>query len=74
LKITVRQLPETEVGLTQPISVIPVVRSSEFESATVTQSLTPSKVTAPPYLPATVATAPESVPLLLLPETSATVA
>src|SRR6266540_1857487 len=72
LNMTVRQLPETDVGFTQPIRVNPVVRSSEFESATVTQSLTPSKVSAPPYLPTTVATAPDTVPTLLLPEPSAT--
>ena len=47
--------------------------SSELESLTVTQSLRPSKVSALPYLPANRA-APDTVPVLLLPDASAAVA
>ena len=48
---TVRQRDPIAVGRTQASSVMPVVRSSESASATVTQSLTPSKLSAPPNLP-----------------------
>src|SRR4051794_2014753 len=52
------------LGLTHASSVAAVVRSSEFASATVTQSLTPSKDSAPPYLPPVAHVGPDSVPLL----------
>ena len=68
---TVRQIEFWTFGLTHASSVIPVDRSSELVSAIVTQSLTPSKERAPPFLPAA-QTAPESVPWLPLPEVSAT--
>ena len=60
-------------GFTHASSVMPLLRESEAESATVTQSLTPSKVSAPPDLPAVVQVAPEIVPLLPRPELSASV-
>jgi hypothetical protein len=71
LKITVRQLPARAEGSTHAISVIPVVRSSELLSLTVTQSLMPSNDRALPYLPAVVHAAPLTVPPFALPETSA---
>ena len=50
---------------------MPVVRSSDAASATVTESLTPSKESAPPYLPAAAQVGPfVSVPLLPKPEAS----
>ena len=61
------------VGLTQASSVIPVVRSSEFESLTFTQALVPLKKSALPNLPLVDQVAFESVPVLLLPERSAVV-
>ena len=63
----------TAVGLTHASIVSPVVRSSGFASGTVTQSLTPSKLSAPPNRPAAVRVAPQIVPVLLPPEPSATV-
>jgi hypothetical protein len=60
-------------GRTHASTVMPVVRSREAASATVTQSLTPSNDRAPPYLPAAVQAAPETVPALELPEPSAAV-
>src|SRR6476619_5188449 len=50
-------------GWTHASRVIPVVRSNPAESATVTQSLTPSNERAPPYLPV-VQVAPEIVPVI----------
>src|SRR3954453_19478257 len=73
LSITVRHPVPTAVGRTQPSSVMPVVRSSESASATVTQSLMPSKLSAPPNLPAALRTGPLSVPGLPRPEASAVV-
>ena len=49
-------------GRTHASSVIPVVRSSELASGTVTQSLTPSKLNADPNRPAALHTAPETEP------------
>src|SRR5215831_151343 len=73
LKITVRQTEPSALGCTHASSVIPVVRSSEFESGTVTLSLTPSNERALPCLPPALQTAPETVPLFAEPEASATV-
>src|SRR4051812_1525024 len=69
--MTVRHALPTAVGRTQPSSVMPVVRSRESASATVTQSLTPSKLSAPPNLPAVLRTGPLIVPVLPRPEASA---
>ena len=52
---------------------MPVVRSSDAASATVTQSLTPSNDSAPPERPAAVRVAPRSCPVLPEPDASATV-
>src|SRR6476469_6099673 len=73
LSMTVRQAVPTAVGRTQPSSVMPVVRSSEFESATVTQLLVPLKLSAPPNLPAALRPAPLIAPVLPRPEASAVV-
>src|SRR5918995_5151763 len=69
----VRQ-PPAVLGLTQPSSVMPVVRSSEGASATVTQSLIPSKLSAPPLRPSVVGVAPETVPWFPSPDASVTMA
>ena len=63
------------VGRTQASSVIPVVRSSEFESGTLTKAFVPLKESALPYLPAAAPAhvAFASVPLLPLPDWSVTV-
>src|SRR5262245_23202239 len=51
--------------------VMPVVRCSDAASATVTRSFTPSKVRAPPTLPAVVQVGPpDRVPLLFDPDRS----
>src|SRR4051812_552786 len=63
---------DSVVGLSHASSVIPVVRSSEDESRTVTQAFVPLKDSAPPYLPAAVQVALASVPLLFLPDVSFT--
>ena len=62
-----------DVGRTQASSVIAVVRSRAAVSATVTQSLTPSNESAPPFLPAADQVAPEIVPACPRPEMSASV-
>src|SRR5262249_17298206 len=67
---TVRQ-PLTAAGRTHPSSVIPELRSSEAESATVTQLLAPSNDNALPKRPVAAQVAPLMVPLLPLPEASA---
>src|SRR6187431_888027 len=67
---TVRQLVPSALGLTQASSVIPLVRSSELESGTLTIALVPLKESAPPYLPLVLQAALAIVPLLLLPERS----
>src|SRR3954451_15162282 len=71
--MTVRHALPTAVGRTQPSSVMPVVRSRESASATVTQSLTPSKLRAPPNLPAVLRTGPLIVPVLPRPDASSAV-
>src|SRR5437867_3080842 len=58
-------------GLTHASSVMPAVRSRSLASATVTQSLTPSKDNAAPFLPAVDQEAPEMVPVCALPDASA---
>src|SRR5438093_9378728 len=63
--------PLIAVGDTQASSVMPVVRSREAASATVTQLLTPPNDRALPYFPLVVQVAPETVPLFPLPEASA---
>src|SRR5215471_18308419 len=67
---TVRQLVPSALGLTQASSVIPLVRSSEAESGTLTIALVPLKERAPPYLPLVLQVALAIVPLLLLPDRS----
>src|SRR4051795_726325 len=54
----------TFLGLTHASSVNAFVMSSEFASATVTQSLMPSKDRAPPNFPVVDQTGPDSVPSL----------
>src|ERR687888_506106 len=73
LSMTVRHRDPTAVGRTQASIVMPVVRSSTSASATVTQSLTPSKLRAPPNLPAVFHVGPFSVPVLPRPDASAAV-
>ncbi|MEA2129081.1 MAG: hypothetical protein QOJ85_1972 [Solirubrobacteraceae bacterium] len=65
--------PAIVVGLTHASSVMPVVRSSDAASATVTRSLTPSKLSALPNLPVVVRSGPLIVPALDCPEASAAV-
>ena len=59
------------VGKTHASSVNAVVRLSSAVEATVTQSLTPSKVRALPKRPWVVQVAPVMVPVCPLPEASA---
>jgi hypothetical protein len=73
LNTTVRHPLPTATGRIHASIVMAVVRSSEFASGIVTQSLTPSKLSAPPDLPV-VRVGPEIVPALPLPEASVTVA
>jgi hypothetical protein len=68
----VRQAPLSVSGRTQAESVIPLVRSSESASGTVTTSSTPSKSSAAPMRPFGVHVALVIVPLLPVPEASAT--
>ena len=68
-----RPLPLRAVGYTHASSVMPPVRSSEAESATVTQESAPLNHRALPYLPAVVQVAPETAPVLPCPEASAAV-
>src|SRR4029453_15773596 len=70
LSRTVCQSAPAPVGLTQAESVIPLLKSRSLASATVTQSLTPSKESAPPFLPAADHVAPEIVPVFPLPVAS----
>ncbi len=70
--MTLRQ-PVLTVGITQASSVIAVDRSSEAESGTVTQSLTPSRVAAVPKRPSAQPAPFASVPLLPRPEESVAV-
>ena len=71
MNTTVRQPPSAD-GRTHASSVIPVVRSSELASGTVTQSFTPSKLNADPNRPAALHTAPETEPTFPFPDESAT--
>src|SRR4051794_9280085 len=52
---------------------MPVVRSSELASATVTWSLIPSKLNAPPNLPDAERVAPSIAPVLARPDASVAV-
>jgi hypothetical protein len=61
------------LGRIQASMVIPVVRSSESASGTVTQSLTPSKLSALPKRPEALRVAPLSVPVLARPDESVAV-
>src|SRR2546421_3908854 len=72
MTIVCQPLSATAV-LTHASTVIPVVRSSSGASGTVITLLVPLNEYAPPYLPAEIHVAPETVPALPLPETSATV-
>src|SRR5687768_14763668 len=63
--------PPVADGRTQASRVIPLVRSSELASATVTLSLTPSKESALPKRPPSTHVAPLIVPAFPLPELSA---
>src|SRR5262245_12851802 len=67
---TVRQELPSALGLTQASSVIPLVRSSELESGTLTIALVPLKLKAPPYLPLVLQVAFAIVPLFELPDRS----
>src|SRR5918995_2373242 len=60
-------------GRTQPSIVMPLVRSSEFESGTLTYALLPLNESAPPYLPAADQVAFVSVPVLPVPDWSTAV-
>src|SRR4029453_9840481 len=73
LSRTVCQSAPAPVGLTQAESVIPLLRSRSLASATVTQSVTPSNESAPPFFPAADHVAPEIVPVCPLPVASAAV-
>src|SRR5258706_6187860 len=73
LSITERQLVGVEVGYTHASSVMPVVSRSEVAFGTVTCALVPLNTSALPNLPAVVQVAPLIVPVLPLPERSATV-
>ena len=69
---TVRKTEPSAVGFTQADMVTPVVRSSALASGTVTQSLTPSKLSALPKRPLVERVAPDSVPPRPWPEPSVT--
>src|SRR5437773_3760937 len=71
--MTSRHAGDTVTGFTQASSVMPLVRCSEAESGTLTREFVPLKRSALPYLPAVVQVAFEIVPVLPLPEESATV-
>src|SRR3954463_772542 len=62
--------PETDAGYTHASIVTALVTLIEALFGTVTQSLTPSKVSAEPNLPAVVRTGPFNVPVLPLPDPS----
>ena len=70
---TVRQVAPSALGLTQASRVIPFVRSSVFESATLTMLVVPLKLRAPPNLPVVDHVVPLTVPLLPFPERSVSV-
>src|SRR5438309_7327088 len=67
------QPPPFAFVFTHAAGVIPVVRSSDDESGTVTRLFVPLNEYAPPYLPADVQVAFETVPLLPWPDRSVTV-
>jgi hypothetical protein len=71
LSSTVRHELPRSVGLTQASSVIPVVRSSELESGMFTMLFVPLNESALPNLPVALQVAPLIVPLLPLPDWSA---
>src|SRR5258706_9995830 len=73
LSITERQLVGVEVGYTHASSVMPVVSRSEVAFGIVTRALVPLNTSALPNLPDVVQVAPLIVPVLPLPEISATV-
>ena len=68
---TVRHPPAFD-GRTHASTVIPDDRSSDAESATVTQSFTPSKLNADPNRPAALHAAPDTVPAFPRPDESTT--
>src|SRR5437773_11883661 len=68
--MTTDRHPMPELGSTQASIVIPVVRSSDAASATVTHALMPLNDSALPYLPAVVHVALEIVPVLPCPDAS----
>ena len=70
--MTSRQ-PDDTAGRIQASSVIPVVRSRDAESLTVTRAFAPLKTSALPYFPPVVQVAVPIDPELLFPEESATV-
>ncbi len=72
LRIAVRQVPPSWFGLTQASSVIPVLRSSELLSGTVTEAFVPLKFRAVPNLPPVAHVVPEVVPLFPVPDASLT--
>ena len=70
MRITQLQ-PDSAAGFTHASSVMPVVRSSEALSATLTEPLLPLNASALPNLPALAQLAPPSTePILPLPERS----
>ena len=71
--MTVVQVAGTDVGYTQASRVIPLVRSNESASFTVTQLVVPLKLRALPNFPWVVQAAPLMVPVLPKPERSLTV-
>src|SRR3974390_291772 len=71
--MTSRHALFTTDGFTHASSVIPVVRSSDAESLTVTSALVPSNTRALPYMPEVVQVAPLTVPLFPFPDVSNTV-
>src|SRR6478609_4296096 len=71
--MTARHSDPMAVGCIHASSVMPVVRSRLFASATVTQLLVPLKLSAPPNLPAATCVAPVIVPGLFCPDESAAV-
>src|SRR5689334_2477087 len=73
LRTTQRHSVPTAVGLTQASSVMPDVRSSDGESGIEIDAFVPLKLSAPPNLPVVVRVAFVIVPVLPLPDESATV-
>src|SRR5919201_3362826 len=71
--MTSRQAVVTADGFTHASSVMPPVRRNDGASLTVTRALVPLNTSALPNFPAVVQVAPVIVPVLLLPDESATV-